>query len=126
MQAFCDPWSPYAFALDLRCNPCAEYFVAANWRGGVAGYMGWWNQMGVGHITKVAVAARLRGHGFGALLLEAAMSSARDQGCSSMQLEVRASNHAARSLYLKLGFEEVDAISGFYEGDDAVVMATAL
>ena len=41
IASFRDPWTPLAFALDLRHNPCAHY-TAAFTESGLAGYLGWW------------------------------------------------------------------------------------
>jgi ribosomal-protein-alanine N-acetyltransferase len=44
-------------------------------------------------------------------------------GASAIQLEVRASNHAARAFYRRCGYQDVFVIPGYYaNGEDAHLM----
>jgi ribosomal protein S18 acetylase RimI-like enzyme len=71
-----------------------------------------------------------RGAGLGRLLLEATLAEARTRGFERVELEVYASNAAARHLYDQAGFEvegirrRCRKLDGRY--DDAVLMALLL
>ena len=77
-----------------------------------------------GEIPNVCVAAAARRRGIGKLLMDALCEEARGCGITSLFLEVRQSNAAARGLYRLSGFEEIGIRKGFYElpKEDAVLM----
>ncbi len=52
----------------------------------------------------------------------------KEQGCSFLFLEVRASNHIARRLYEKFGFKTIGVRKGYYINpiEDAIVMMLKL
>ena len=58
-------------------------------------------------LHEVAVAAALRGNGYGRLLMSHLYGRARRHGIHSVHLEVRAGNRAARALYGGDGFVRV-------------------
>jgi len=61
------------------------------------GYVGW-----------LAVRAGMERRGIGSSLMSVAENWAIDRGLSCLTLETGAANHAARSLYQALGYEEED------------------
>jgi ribosomal protein S18 acetylase RimI-like enzyme len=61
------------------------------------GYVGW-----------LAVRAGMERRGIGSALMTVAENWAIDRGLSCLTLETGAANHAARSLYQALGYEEED------------------
>jgi len=61
------------------------------------------------YITAIAVTPEARGKGAGAVLLEAAISRARDAGASSVTLDVDDTNVGARRLYARYSFEVTGA-----------------
>jgi len=71
-----------------------------------------------------------QGKGYGKLLLNAVMASAKASGAVVLMLEVRESNLAARALYQKAGFIESGRRKGYYliEGgkEDAILMDLAI
>jgi len=68
-----------------------------------------------------------RGKGVGALLLGAALSTAREWHFNDVWLEVREENSAARKLYESNGFDCVSQKHGFYaDGASAIVMRKQL
>tara|TARA_R110002126_G_scaffold7763_5_gene37642 strand:- start:619 stop:1197 length:579 start_codon:yes stop_codon:yes gene_type:complete len=71
-----------------------------------------------------------QGKGYGKLLLNAVMASAKASGAVVLMLEVRESNLAARTLYQKAGFIESGRRKGYYliEGgkEDAILMDLAI
>ena len=65
---------------------------------------------GRGHIVgNVAVLPEYRGHGVARQLMEACIERARQEGSSSLALEVNADNTPARHLYQSLGFQQTGA-----------------
>lgn len=127
VSSFRDPWTPLAFALDLRHNPCARY-TAALVNGEVAGYLGWWSTPEGAAIVRVAVDPACRKAGVGRALVEQAAERARVEGHTVLTLEVRAGNTSARTFYARLGFQEASVRAAYYDDppDDAVVMALPL
>jgi ribosomal-protein-alanine acetyltransferase len=79
-------------------------------------------------MESVLVAGMQRGKGIGKALCRSAMAWAREQGGEKMELEVRASNVAARAMYVSLGFVEQGRRARYYRDpeEDAVLMAVGL
>jgi ribosomal-protein-alanine N-acetyltransferase len=83
---------------------------------------------GVAEIESVAVLEAFRRMGLGRALCMEAMSWARSEGASDLELEVRASSLGAIALYEALGFVEQGRRPGYYRHpvDDAVLMTMNL
>ena len=88
----------------------------------VAGYGGLMLVGEEAHVVTLAIAPDLHGGGLGSALLAAMFVAARHRGARHLTLEVRASNHPARSLYQRFGFDEVGVRKGYYGDEDAVIM----
>lgn len=76
-------------------------------------------------IVNIAVATNHRRRGLGRILVRSLLDEARGAGISSVFLEVREGNEAARHLYGNCGFTETQKRRGFYRNptEDAVLMA---
>ncbi len=72
----------------------------------VAGYDGY-----RGHINRVAVLKAYRRQGVGILLVREAEARLRALGCTKINLQIRAANHAVASFYRGLGYAVEDRIS---------------
>lgn len=72
----------------------------------VAGYDGY-----RGHINRVAVLKACRRQGVGILLVREAEARLRALGCTKINLQIRAANHAVASFYRGLGYAVEDRIS---------------
>jgi ribosomal protein S18 acetylase RimI-like enzyme len=71
-------------------------------------------------IASIGVHPDRRRHGIGLLLLEACEE---EMGMSNVCLALRPSNYAAKQLYLKAGYVEVDRWDRYYaDGEDALIM----
>jgi ribosomal-protein-alanine N-acetyltransferase len=71
-------------------------------------------------IASIGVHPDQRRHGIGCLLLEACEE---EMGISRIRLALRPSNLAAKLLYLKAGYADVDRWSRYYaDGEDALIM----
>ena len=85
---------------------------------------------GVGEweIENVVVAKEQRQRGLGAALVGALLGLAREAAVTSVLLEVRQSNIAARKLYEKLGFSEIGRRPGYYREppEDALILKISI
>lgn len=72
-------------------------------------------------LFSIAVHPQYRRHHIGEKLFQAMIN--QDKTCQKVFLEVRYSNEAARSFYLKLGFRELSLRKNYYpDGEDGLVM----
>ncbi len=122
-RSFASPWSYSAFLSELFENDNAFYLVAQS-RDTVVGYVGVWIILDEGHITNIAVDPRYRGRGIGSRLLQAVTAVAQTQGVTRMTLEVRVSNIEAQRLYRRLGYEVSGVRKQYYRdnNEDALIM----
>ncbi|MFC5464018.1 ribosomal protein S18-alanine N-acetyltransferase [Lederbergia graminis] len=122
-QSFSVPWPAEAFYNDIVGNRFARYLII-ECNGKVAGYCGVWLVIDEAHITNIAILPQYRGRKLGEALLSKMMMFAMASGANTMTLEVRVSNHPARSLYKKLGFQEGGIRKNYYTDnfEDAIVM----
>jgi Fur family ferric uptake transcriptional regulator len=65
-------------------------------------------------ILTLGVARELQRHGIGGRLVEKLCRAAGKRGAQRLYLEVAEGNSAARALYARLGFEEIDRRRGYY------------
>ena len=74
-------------------------------------------------LENIVVAATARRRGIGKRLLGELIEQIRSTQGSEISLEVRQSNHDARSLYREMGFEEVGSRRGYYSNppEDAIL-----
>jgi ribosomal-protein-alanine N-acetyltransferase len=116
------PWSPESVREELK-SPIALYFGAFI-EGEIAGYAGVQTVLEEGYITNIAVAPAHRRKGIADTLMRRLISHAEERKLSFLTLEVRESNHAARKLYEKYGFQAVGTRPGYYDQpkEDAVIM----
>jgi ribosomal-protein-alanine N-acetyltransferase len=123
-HAFADPWSRESFATVIA-GPAAKVAVARDGVSGqIEGYVVAWFAADEGEIANLAVRQPTRRRGIGAALLDAALIEAARRGATTMYLEVRESNEAARALYAARGFEEVGRRRKYYRRpvEDAIVL----
>ncbi len=75
-------------------------------------------------VLKVAVHPSNRGDGTGRMLADALTDKLKEAGATTMHLEVRESNRAARILYETCGFRQIGVRSSYYTSpaEDAVLM----
>lgn len=125
--SFSDPWSQRSFEALLR-DARVIFTVAALQDGTVAGYVVAWFVADEGEIANLAVAPAARRRSVGATLLDATIRLARSRHVTSLYLEVRDSNVAARALYASRGFVEVGRRRRYYRRpeEDALVLRLVL
>ena len=125
--SFRSPWNRDHFRFEIHENRWAVNLVAR--RGEVVvGYACVWALEGELKINNLAVREDYRRRGLASWMLGRILGRAREDGCRTATLEVRASNRAAIRLYEAQGFAEVGRRKGYYraESEDAIVMQTAL
>ena len=93
----------------------------------IAGFLGLWYMGDDAHIVSVGVRRDYRARGIGEILLIAAIRQAMRHRAKTVTLEVRPSNHVARNLYSKYGFEDCGVRKAYYSDnrEDAIIMTTA-
>ena len=95
--------------------------------GAVVAYCDGFVAGGGGDVNVVGTAPNRRGRGYGAAVLAGFLTEAARRGAAVIHLEVAETNHAARALYARLGFEAVGRRAGYYaDGADALVLAVSL
>ena len=83
-----------------------------------------WLVVDEAHLLAVGVTDGARRRGVGEALLGALSREAEGRGCTRILLEVDGGNIAARGLYAKLGFVEVNVRRGYYaDGGDAIELS---
>src|SRR4030095_7435381 len=92
--------------------------------GELVGYSAVWLVLDELHVHSIGVDPGSRRKGVGNVLMERVLSDARAAGASSATLEVRASNHAARALYERLGFTVEATRPSYYRNptEDALIL----
>ena len=122
-ECFSDPWSLRSLKYEIT-HPQSVCLSAVNENKKILGHITMRQVLDEGHINNIAVAEHARRQGIGQRLLEAVISQAKVLGISTLILEVRSKNHAAISLYEKLGFVTCGNRKNYYHKptDDALVM----
>ena len=121
-MCFSQPWSEESLAMpatgEYGCGMvCLE-------EGAVVAYACMVSVLDEGQIVNVATHPDHRRRGYAREVLLALLELAREQGITTLTLEVRASNCGARSLYRSLGFRDVGTRRDFYTHprEDAIIM----
>lgn len=117
------------FKSDLLYNKMAYYLVACEAdpiaeSGEIIGLAGFWMMVDEAHIITIAVRNTHRRQGIGESLLSSAIDTAKQLKAREVTLEVRESNEAAKSLYVKYGFSEMGIRKAYYDdtNEDAIIM----
>ncbi len=124
--SFPTPWSEGMFRKEL-CSPISWTFVAilsVNGTEKIAGYINFWMFAGEIHLNNIAVIPGMKRKGVASGLLTKMFKIGREKGALEATLEVRKSNTAARSLYVKFGFVVRGLRPLYYTdtGEDAIIM----
>lgn len=121
------PWARGNFVDSLNASgPC----WIMQYHGVTVGYAVLTVGAGEAHLLNLSVAAGWQRRGLGREILSYVMEFIREHKLSSMFLEVRVSNAAARALYRQAGFREIGTRRGYYplgrqiqsEREDAIVL----
>ena len=123
-----EPWSEAALLHDISTNDRSIVIVAETRDGTCIGYADIWKVADEIQLNNIAVLEEYRGNHIAAQMLGILADAGRELGCSTMNLEVRASNESAIRLYTRCGFRQVGVREGYYidNGEDAILMDLAL
>ena len=128
--SYSNPWPRDSFVHEIEVNAFSRPRVAVTTDDArdVAGYCISWIVFETLHIQNVAVHPRHRRRGLARYLLLRAIEDCRFNGVVAVQLEVRASNVVAQSLYKTLGFRAVGERKKYYSRprEDAVLLQKRL
>jgi ribosomal-protein-alanine N-acetyltransferase len=121
------PWTEETFK---TCFEMAYEGWVLEIDGHIAGYLVVSLQMDECHILNLCVARDYQRQGYGHLLLEQAISTAKSSNISIVYLEVRRSNSRAISLYRKFQFHQIGERKDYYQtvsgNEDALIFAISL
>ena len=125
--SFSDPWSVSEFASILRLGHTIFLVAVAGVSDAIVGYVVALAVVDEAEILNIAVDPSQRGKGLGGKLLDAALAEAETRGATSIFLEVRVSNAAARALYGSRAFAELSRRKNYYRSpvEDALVLRRA-
>ena len=117
-----DAWSEKSVASELT-NPLSLWLVAVD-GDRVAGYVGSQTVCDETDMMNVAVTADYRRQGLGEKLVLALVEELKAMGSQCLTLEVRDSNTPARTLYEKLGFQQIGLRKNYYRNpkEDAYIL----
>jgi ribosomal-protein-alanine N-acetyltransferase len=125
VSSFPSPWRRDFFESELRGE--SRFHLVARRGGLLIGYlfaMWFFDEM---HVNKIAVAESERRKGVADALMDRCLEFARDNGVSTVSLEVRQSNRGAQAFYEHLDFEPTYVRPRYYpDGEAAVVMVRQL
>jgi [ribosomal protein S18]-alanine N-acetyltransferase len=122
--SFHRPWTRAMYEADLRNPAVSRIFVVRTSQCAVAGYCATWLVVPELHINNLAIRPEWRRQGLARFLLRWVLGAAAAAGAERATLEVRRSNHAARSLYEGLGFRIGGVRQDYYTDpvEDALVL----
>ena len=127
VAAYPQPWSEGIFRDCLNANhQCTLYEL----EGVLIGYSVMSMAAGEAHLLNLCIHPSYQGRGLGAAALEQVLMVAAANDTTTVFLEVRVSNLAARGLYESAGFNEIGQRFNYYPAagarEDALVFAKVL
>ena len=124
MEQECFPQEPWSYKMLVSSFQTESFFgLVAEDGGEIAGYGGITVAADSADVDNIAVAEQYRRGGVGTAILNDLCTLAASKGAKEIFLEVRVSNSAATSMYLKCGFVGACARTRYYsDGEDCLVM----
>ncbi|MCY4617350.1 MAG: ribosomal protein S18-alanine N-acetyltransferase [Chloroflexi bacterium] len=128
-------WSRRHFVGEISDSPISIFYVLTDSAGSnsallgsnsaLLGYFGTWHIVDQLQLCTFAVDPERHGQGLGAILLNCVFRLAQRLECEVIQLEVRESNVAARTLYRSRGFQEEAVRRNLYSkpNEDGILMS---
>lgn len=119
-ELFSTAWEEEMFIEEIE----NQYAYVLEIKNEIFGYICGWKILDEFNITNIAIAAAFQGKGVGKALVQFLMSKLLDENCFKYFLEVRESNHAAKKLFEKMGFNVVGVRKKYYHSpqEDALVL----
>ncbi len=123
------PWTRGNFLDSLYSG--YQTWVLRDESGALVGYFLLMLAVDEAHLLNISVRRDLHGRGVGRMLLDKVVSLAKENGMTSILLEVRPSNQRALAVYQRYGFEQIGRRKGYYPAaantrEDAIVMRLSL
>lgn len=120
-ESLSEPFSEQNFKSTF--NNSSECLVVAEKNGEILGYCDFTLAGPEGELIQIAVSPKSRGGGVGRQLFSEMVEILKEKGVLNLFLEVRKSNHPARSLYESFGMISVGERKGFYNypKEDALI-----
>jgi len=119
--SFSAPWTRDHFVNELKTGHSFPYVAVVS--DVVVGYLCLLVLFEEAQILDIAVDPNQRGRGIARMLMDHAISVARENAAELLSLEVRISNVAAITLYDRCGFVRTGLRQKYYEGrEDAILM----
>lgn len=120
-ESFSVPWSREAFK---QCLESIYRTYVATYADEVVGYVVLMMAEPEAEVLNIAVSKENRKHGIGEKLMDYSIDICKDRSIWDIFLEVRESNTAARQLYQKKGFVDLDIRRDYYSEpkEDAMIM----
>ena len=134
-SAYKHPWTMGNFNDSLNAGYMAQLLTAGDQPGAaLLGYFVAMKGVDETHLLNLTVAPAYQRQGWARVMLDALALWSRGQNAQWLWLEVRASNHHAKAVYLHCGFREVGLRKGYYPAggglinprEDAIVMSLKL
>ncbi len=124
MEQECFPQEPWSYKMLVSSFQTESFFgLVAEDDGEIAGYGGITVAADSADVDNIAVTEQYRRGGVGTAILNGLCNLAASKGAKEIFLEVRVSNSAAMSMYLKCGFKGAYARTRYYsDGEDCLVM----
>ena len=122
--SFYNPTTREWYERELQRPEVCFIYVLRTEKEPVAAFCAFWLVADQAHINNLAVRPEFRRAGLGLTLLEAIVGEAQQLGATSLTLEVRSSNLAARALYAKAGFAQEGVRKNYYNNpvEDALIL----
>jgi len=123
LEAFSPPWTHGAVLSEIY-NDDSFFALACGERGEFFGFVILRRFIDTGELLQIAVDKNVRRQGVAGRLFDAALGFAQENELKSIFLEVRKSNAAAISFYIKYGFLPIRQRKDYYlnPSEDAVEM----
>ena len=122
-----DAWTEQLFLSELAEVPSSRAVSVIEIADQIIGYASLRFVGREGDVNTIAIAREFQGKGFGKLLLDWMLETAKLNGVKELFLDVRADNQAAIGLYQKEGFDQIDIRRKYYDHKiDALVMRKKL
>ncbi len=119
--SFSVPWKRDHFVHEMTALHSFPFVAECD--GVIVGYVCLMSLFEEAQILDIAVAPDKRGRGIARLLMDHAVTVAREKKAEVLALEVRSTNSSAITLYERCGFVRTGIRNKYYEGvDDAVLM----
>jgi len=124
------PWSEAGFVNSVTWGYNCQVMCEEN-SGRIAGYFILMTSIDEAHLMTIGLRANLHGMGYGRMLLDRVILTAREHGMVSLLLEVRPSNTGPLEMYRKYGFSQIGIRKNYYVDvdntrEDAIVMRLTL